>query len=132
MVVVNEHFLCVWHSSGLHRSTKEEKVVAIQAEDGGDLWLSRPQLRWPMLNGTPGRELRWHVEGPYFTALPAVAVSMLNECLHDIVPQRTPETQGHGLPHLCIRSSHFPGEMVTMLHSVALSVNLFLTSNEEE
>lgn len=68
----------------------------------------------------PWQRAQGHVEGPYFTALPAVEVSVLNECLHDIVSQRTPETQGHCLPYLCIRSRHFPGEMVTMLHSVAL------------
>lgn len=39
MVAVNEHFLGVWCSFEFCGAAKEVKLVAVQAEDGGSLWL---------------------------------------------------------------------------------------------
>lgn len=80
---------------------------------------SRPQPEWPM-SGIHDRSLRWLMEGPPLLHGTPWSGSEHAGGLPDIAPQREPETQGHGLPHLCLRSSPFPGKMVTMLYTVAL------------
>lgn len=78
-------------------------------EDGDVPWLGLDRT-W---GGTHDRGLSWHVEDPHLLCGTPCSGDEHAECLSEAVPWRVPETQGQGLPHLCMGSSPF-------LYSVAL------------
>lgn len=88
MVAFNTHSLPAWPVSGLREAAEEGKLVAIQAEDGGGLWLGARFLGCSLGPGHgQGGLYQWcpwqSSAGTWkdftcLSALPSVGVSVLN------------------------------------------------------